>query len=85
MGKTILKLFSVLIALLGIFLFIIKYEVMGIVAVVLAIIIFPSERRGVKQQSCNDYGHGYNIDHDIKSGESSSDNDSGSGSEGKDD
>ncbi|WP_338449664.1 hypothetical protein R4Z09_26390 [Niallia oryzisoli] len=80
MTKILLKIFSVLLALLGIVLMITDHEGMGIVAVVLAIIVFPSERRGVKRESHRS-NHYDDRDQDDENNQESNSGDSSSGSD----
>ncbi|WP_071393402.1 hypothetical protein [Bacillus tuaregi] len=85
MGRIVLKIFSILLALLGTFLFIMENEGMGIAAVVVAVIIFPTERRGVSQQVYRHHEHHdneeYNNRQDIDSKDSSNISDQDNGGE----
>ncbi|KAA9014191.1 hypothetical protein [Niallia endozanthoxylica] len=84
MTKVMLRIFSVLLVLLGIIFFITNNEGLGIAAVVLAIILFPTKRSSVKRGS---HGSSHYYDHDndydnnpeSNSGDSSSGSDSGGG------
>lgn len=73
-GNVILRLFSAFLFVLGVYLFIIEYEVLGILTAIVALILFPGGKKASGQSEYFDSDH-----HDYDTSHSSADSDSGGG------